>query len=98
MAAAKYERLPTSPDTTSQSTDYPPSDTQLEYDLDEEEANIGRPPPPRRVVYARDPRFDIPTPPHWQRAGLLLFIVFLFWLGYKLRGSPEEEGIPAITE
>lgn len=59
---------------------------------------MGRSPPPHRIVYAHNPRFDIPTPPHWQRAALLLFIVFLFWLGAHMRGSPTEEGVPAIIE
>ncbi|KAJ7468765.1 hypothetical protein FB451DRAFT_1560447 [Mycena latifolia] len=43
------------------------------------------------VVYPPDPRFDVPTPPAWQRLGLILIIlvsigiaVWLqngFWIG-----------------
>ena len=97
MAPFRYERLPTAPDT---SNNLSTSSTQLEYDLGDEESNTGisRSPPPTRVVFARDSRFEIPTPPPWQRVALIAFVVFLFWLGHKLRGSPGEEGIPAIIE
>ncbi|THH10119.1 hypothetical protein EW145_g1560 [Phellinidium pouzarii] len=94
MSSAQYERLPPLP---ASDTELPPhSSTRL--DLDEEEVNVGREPPAHRIVFSRDPRFEIPTPPRWQRAALLLFIVFLFWLGYQLRGSPSDEGIPAMIE
>ncbi|KAF8327275.1 uncharacterized protein EI90DRAFT_3127330 [Cantharellus anzutake] len=35
--------------------------------------------------YRDDPRFVEPTPAHWKRAALILFILFLAWAGYKLR-------------
>jgi len=38
--------------------------------------------PEEEVVY--DPIFDQPTPPWWQRALLILFIIFLHWLAWKL--------------
>ncbi|KAL5529830.1 hypothetical protein ACEPAF_6087 [Sanghuangporus sanghuang] len=97
MSSARYERLPTSPD-RSRSPVGSPASTSL--DLGEEEANIGRrqPPPANRVVYAHDPRFGIPTPPAWQRVALIAFVVFLFWLGFRIRGLPVEEGIPAVVE
>ena len=89
--------MPTSPEQA-------PSDggfrSTTSFDLGEEEASIGRrqrSPPPSRVAFAHDPRFDVPTPPMWQRAGLILFIVFLFWLGTRLRGSVEE-GVSAVLE
>ncbi|KAF8998858.1 hypothetical protein BDQ17DRAFT_1190283, partial [Cyathus striatus] len=31
-------------------------------------------------------RFDQPTPSPWKRVALLLFIGFLFWLTYNIRG------------
>ncbi|KAH8113635.1 hypothetical protein DFH11DRAFT_1856781 [Phellopilus nigrolimitatus] len=91
MSPAQYERLPSYPSPAGQ--EY--STTSL--DIAEEELNTGRS-PAHRVAFIHEPRFDLPTPPRWQRAGLLLFVVFLFWVGYKLRGSPSEEGIPAIVE
>ncbi|KAJ7510640.1 hypothetical protein B0H11DRAFT_1955584 [Mycena galericulata] len=33
-----------------------------------------------------DPRFIQPTPSPWKRAGLLLFIIFLFWLAFQFKG------------
>ncbi|SJL16551.1 uncharacterized protein ARMOST_20077 [Armillaria ostoyae] len=32
-----------------------------------------------------DPRFDQPVPSPFARAGLLLFVAFLFWLAFSLR-------------
>ncbi|KAG8932077.1 hypothetical protein FRC02_001707 [Tulasnella sp. 418] len=31
-----------------------------------------------------DPRFIQPTPPWWQRAGVLIFIVVMTWVAWKL--------------
>ena len=96
MSSARYERLPTSPDRQGSPLDRP---TSTSLDLGDEEANIGRGQPSlNRVVFARDPRFEIPAPPAWQRAALIAFIVFLFWLGFRLRGSVVEEGVPAVVE
>ncbi|KAL5487456.1 hypothetical protein ACEPAI_5564 [Sanghuangporus weigelae] len=96
MSSAHYERLPMSPDRSRSPVGRL---TSTSLDLGEEEANIGRrQPPANRVVFAHDPRFEIPTPPAWQRVALIAFIVFLFWLGFRLRGSPIEEGVPAVVE
>ncbi|KAI5120328.1 hypothetical protein M0805_000388 [Coniferiporia weirii] len=98
MSSSRYERLPSSPGPSpAPGNELPPYST-TRLDIDEEEVNVGRQPSAQRTVFPHDPRFEIPTPPRWQRAALLAFIVFLFWLGYKLRGSASEEGIPAIVE
>ncbi|KAJ6623644.1 hypothetical protein B0H10DRAFT_2008995 [Mycena sp. CBHHK59/15] len=34
-----------------------------------------------------DPRFEQPTPSPWKRAGLLLFLLFLFWLAFQLKNT-----------
>ena len=31
---------------------------------------------------AADPRFSPPPPPMWQRAALIVFVCFLYWLAY----------------
>ncbi|EJD01763.1 uncharacterized protein FOMMEDRAFT_158924 [Fomitiporia mediterranea MF3/22] len=87
MSSGRYERLPTEPESRPSS-----------IDLANEEASIGRrrSPPANRVTYARDPRFELPTPPAWQRVALVLFVVFLFWMLYKLRASALEAGVPAV--
>jgi len=69
----------------------------LDIDLDNEERNVaserGMHPAIRAAMNApRDPRFDLPTPPKWQRAGLLVFILFLFYLLYRLRMA----GLPPL--
>ena len=89
MSSARYERLPSSPK--------PQED---DYDLSniESSAGLSRTPPQTRITFAHDPRFELPTPPVWQRAGLIATLIFLFWLGFRLRGSPEDEGIPALIE
>ena len=50
---------------------------------DDEEERLTRVPPPA-YSYPPDPRFEQPTPPAWQRAGLILIIFasiyFAIWL------------------
>ena len=89
----QYERLSSSPS----SNDELPPYTNTTFDIAEEEESIGR--SSNRAVFVHDPRFDMPTPPRWQRVALLLFIAFLFWLTYRLRGTYiSEEGVAALVE
>ncbi|KAK7055113.1 hypothetical protein R3P38DRAFT_1344877 [Favolaschia claudopus] len=53
-------------------------------DDDDEEEKLTRPPP---IVYPQDPRFDQPTPPAWQRAGLILFILTCLFLAVWLQNG-----------
>jgi hypothetical protein len=91
MPSPRYERLASEPEQIS------PKDCR--FDLAEEEANIGRRSPnPRHVAFARDPRFELPTPPAWQRVALVLFLVFLFWLVFKLRVDAAEAEFPNFVD
>ncbi|KLO11831.1 hypothetical protein SCHPADRAFT_905698 [Schizopora paradoxa] len=89
MSRFGYERVPTSPNLADEEHD-------LHADLDSEERNVATErvhPAIRAAMNApRDPRFDLPTPPTWQRAGLLVFILLLLWLLYRLRMS----GLPPL--
>ncbi|KZP02637.1 hypothetical protein FIBSPDRAFT_826379 [Athelia psychrophila] len=38
-----------------------------------------------------DPRFNVVTPALWKRISLLIFVVFLFWLGLHMRGLGQKE-------
>ncbi|KAF9517987.1 hypothetical protein BS47DRAFT_423092 [Hydnum rufescens UP504] len=42
-------------------------------------------PPVRQPSYEDDPRFRTPKVAAWKRAALIGFIIFLFYLGYRLR-------------
>ena len=85
MSSARYERLATSPVDDQPAPLYA---SVASLDMDEEESNIGRTVhPAHRVAYIHDPRFDLPTPPKWQRVALLLTIAFLFWLAFHMRGG-----------
>lgn len=97
MSSARYERLATSP---TEDEPVPPYASAASLDLGEEEANVGRRVhPAHRVAFIHDPRFDMPTPPKWQRVALLLTIAFLFWLAVHMRGGfIGGEGIAAIVE
>lgn len=80
-SSARYERLPSSPNTN--------TDPQTPID---EELSIGNTPPSNRLVaFAHDPRFDIPTPPAWQRAALVALLILLFWLVFHMRRTPAED-------
>ncbi|KAF9237002.1 hypothetical protein BU15DRAFT_49298 [Melanogaster broomeanus] len=35
-----------------------------------------------------DDRFNRPPPPWWKRAALIAFLIFLFWLSYYMRRTP----------
>ncbi|KAJ7743257.1 hypothetical protein DFH07DRAFT_964203 [Mycena maculata] len=76
----RYSLLPSSDDRTSSSV---PS-----FEDEDEEELLTRPPP---IVYPHDPRFDQPTPPTWQRVGLILIIVVSVALAdwdYNLESGP----------
>lgn len=83
MSSARYARLPTSPSE---------EDIQLIGDIDQD-ADAERA-PHRLPLYPPNSRFYQPTPPAWARAGLIVFIIFCFWLSYAIRGMhppPDKE-------
>ncbi|KAJ7616498.1 hypothetical protein FB45DRAFT_1034815 [Roridomyces roridus] len=85
---AKYTLLPTAAadeEALLGSTSRDASDDEGEFDTEPLPAHRESFPP------TIDPRFIQPKPATWKRAGLLLLIVFLFWLAYQLqvRGRPK---------
>ncbi|KAF8811822.1 hypothetical protein BYT27DRAFT_7088616 [Phlegmacium glaucopus] len=88
----KYEPLPTEPQFSPRISSpspsyavYPPlyqSDSSHSNQDVEQEAPLRRDPLPS---FDSDPRFHQPTPSPYVRAGLLLFMVFLFWLAFDMR-------------
>ncbi|KAJ7468753.1 hypothetical protein FB451DRAFT_1560436 [Mycena latifolia] len=81
-----YSLLPTSDEDDPRRLTSPSSPNFFE-DEDEEEMLTRAPP----IVYPPDPRFDVLTPPAWQRLGLILIILVSigiaiwlqngFWIG-----------------
>lgn len=67
---APYQRLATRSPSPPSSPPVPSSANDEEIDLDELTRN--------------DPRFNPPTPPWWQRALLIIFVIFLHWVAWKL--------------
>ncbi|KAJ7213149.1 hypothetical protein GGX14DRAFT_564187 [Mycena pura] len=77
---ARYTALPTSDENE---PTRPSSRPPAFFGDDDEEERLTRV-PPTAYSYPPDPRFDQPTPPAWQRAGLILIILasvyFAIWL------------------
>ncbi|KAK7029900.1 hypothetical protein R3P38DRAFT_887117 [Favolaschia claudopus] len=67
-------------------TQSPPSPASplFSFDDSDDEEKLTR---PRPIAYPHDPRFDQPTPPAWQRAGLILFIVSCLFLAVWLQNG-----------
>ena len=62
-----------------------PPDPSLRFDVEREEQDRPRQASGPTVQQPNDPRFNPPTPSPLKRAGLLLFVFFLFWLALRLR-------------
>ena len=75
MASARYERLPTAPNSYSNDSDEEPPETGGQRS-DIRELH--------RMLHA-DPRFNPPPPAAWKRVALVLGVLFLFWLGFTMR-------------
>lgn len=96
--APKYTSLPTdpsySPSLRPDTPSYPPpyesteeEHQRLSFSQDIEEdaprrARVRREPLP---AYDSDPRFRLPTPSPYARAGLLVFLFGMFWLAFVMR-------------
>lgn len=81
----KYERLATSPTA--------PSDLKRRTSHDEPTSDIHE---LHRRLEA-DPRFNPPTPSAWKRVALILFLLFVFWFGFKLRTSVSPAAAPKVV-
>ncbi|KAI0706414.1 hypothetical protein C8Q76DRAFT_629865 [Earliella scabrosa] len=40
---------------------------------------------PSQEPTSDDPRFNPPTPPAWKRIALVVFMLFLLWVGFRMR-------------
>lgn len=99
MPTNQYELVPN--DITSETT----SLTGSESDVDDDEEGSQSPVTAHRNRIARaesqlrrDPRFNQPPPSALKRAGLVVFIIFLFWLTFqvrKLRAAPKSNVVHA---
>ncbi|KAJ7083440.1 hypothetical protein C8R44DRAFT_822443 [Mycena epipterygia] len=81
-STAKYTPIPTAAEdegllSSSRADSEEDSDSETAVDTSPGDAPSFPPP--------ADPRFIQPTPSIWKRAGLLLFIVFLFWLAFQFK-------------
>ena len=70
---AKYERLATSDEPTLPEKRRLPSQEPTS-DVNELQRRL-----------AQDPRFNPPTPPAWKRFALIIFMLFLLWVGFRMR-------------
>ncbi|KDR66317.1 hypothetical protein GALMADRAFT_81123 [Galerina marginata CBS 339.88] len=69
------------------------SDDELDSDADDETSKLlssresSPTPSDDTSELAEDPRFTQPSPSPMKRWGLVVFLAFLFWLGYQMRGA-----------
>ncbi|KAJ7626944.1 hypothetical protein FB45DRAFT_795185, partial [Roridomyces roridus] len=60
-------------------------DSEFTSDDEDEEPTSSSGAAPSNSSPSPDPRFVRPTPSVWKRAGLLIFVIFLFWLAFQLQ-------------
>ena len=104
--SAKYERLPTtpnSPPSTSSSRSSSPSPTQTTFSQplmtkSRAEAIVANQELTRELQRKtdRDPRFNVPKPSTWKRVSLLVFILALVWLAISLRMAAVKREPPVV--
>ena len=96
---AKYERLPTSPDSYSPDSYSPPSTrspspSEITFPPPRSASRMAREAERTRELQRqteRDPRFNVPPPSTWKRVALLLFVGLLFWLSFYVKLSKPEK-------
>jgi len=91
---AKYERLPTSPDSYSPTSTRSPSPSEVTFPPLRSASLMAREAERTRELQRqtdRDPRFNVPPPSIWKRVALLLFVGLLFWLSFYVKLSKPEK-------
>ncbi|KAF7972792.1 hypothetical protein HWV62_42315 [Athelia sp. TMB] len=95
---SQYERLPTSPYAASPPASRSPSPEDVTRMSPRSSARIAAQNRELQRQTDMDPRFNMPKPAWWQRVALILFVIFLFWLGQHLHvSSPEPSKIVHAT-
>jgi hypothetical protein len=90
--SAKYERLPTSPNSPSPTSSRSPSPSEVTFPPLRSPSRMAREAERTRELQRqtdRDPRFNVPPPSAWKRVALLVFVGVLFWLSFYVRARPE---------